>query len=64
MRFLSLFAGVGGMDLGLERAGMRCVAQVELDDYCRSILARRWPRVPKFKDVRTFTRPQLRGRVD
>jgi DNA (cytosine-5)-methyltransferase 1 len=56
LAFVSLFAGIGGIDLGLERAGMRCVAQVEIDDYCRRVLHRHWPWVPKFTDVRSFTR--------
>jgi DNA (cytosine-5)-methyltransferase 1 len=52
LTFGSLFAGIGGMDLGLERAGMRCAWQVEIDPYCRRVLERHWPQVPKFNDVR------------
>lgn len=52
LTFISLFAGIGGMDLGLERAGMRCVAQVEIDDYATHVLARHWPTVPRWRDVR------------
>lgn len=52
LTFISLFAGFGGIDLGLERAGMRCVAQVEIDDYATRVLAKHWPTVPRFKDVR------------
>ena len=53
MRFVSLFAGVGGFDLGLERAGHECIAQVEIDKHCRTVLDKHWPDVPKHDDVRT-----------
>lgn len=64
LRVLDLFSGIGGMSLGLERAGFETVAFVELDPYCRSVLARHWPRVPQHDDVRRFDASSLRGRVD
>lgn len=54
MRFISLFSGIGGLDLGLERAGMECVAQVEWDEYCQRVLAKHWPDVAKWGDIRSL----------
>lgn len=53
--FISLFAGVGGFDLGFERAGWTCLAQVEIDKHARKVLDTRWPDVPKHDDVTTYT---------
>ncbi|MGN6759453.1 MAG: DNA cytosine methyltransferase [Thermomicrobiales bacterium] len=63
LTFGSLFAGIGGLDLGLERAGMRCLWQVEIDEYCRRVLAKHWPDVPKFGDIQELRGDELQ-RVD
>jgi DNA-cytosine methyltransferase len=49
--FGSLFAGVGGFDLGFEQAGFDCKFQVEWDDNCQQTLAHHWPNVPRWGDV-------------
>lgn len=68
LRVLSLFAGIGGFDLGLERAGMKVVAQCEIDPFCRRVLAKHWPEVPCYEDVRDLTAERLAadgvGRID
>lgn len=59
MTFGSLFAGIGGMDLGLERAGMECRWQVEIDPFCRRVLTKHWPNVPKYGDICELTGNEL-----
>jgi len=49
--FGSLFAGVGGFDLGFERAGMECRWQVEIDNYANRVLAKHWPNVHRERDI-------------
>ncbi len=63
-RVLSLFAGIGGFDLGLERTGgFKTVAFCEIDPFCRRVLAKHWPEVPCYHDVRTLSGEQV-GPVD
>jgi DNA (cytosine-5)-methyltransferase 1 len=50
----SLFSGVGGFDLGLERAGHSIVGQVEWDEKCQAILRKHWPEVPLYGDISTL----------
>lgn len=46
-------------DLGLERAGMRCVGQVEIEPFCQKVLAKYWPDVWRWDDVKTLTGAQV-----
>ena len=65
LRVLDLFAGIGGFSLGLERAGgFQTVAFCEFDPYCRQVLARHWPGVPIFHDVRELDGERFRGAID
>lgn len=68
LTYLSTFSGIGGLDLGFDRAGMTCVGQVEIDKHARAILDRHWPGVPKHDDITTAkewaSERGLVGRVD
>ena len=60
----SLFSGIGGLDLGLERAGMKVIWQSEIDPYCNKVLKKHWPEVKnhgniKEIDWRTVERPDV-----
>lgn len=63
MDFGSLFSGIGGMDLGLERAGMTCRWQVEIDPYATRVLEKHWPTVKRYGDIRAVDTGELE-RVD
>ena len=54
MRVSSFFAGIGGFDLGFERAGMNVVFQCEIDPFCQQILKRHWPKIPLHDDITTL----------
>ena len=56
LNVLSLFSGIGGIELGLERAGMKTVGQVEIDKWCQRVLKKHWPTVPLHDNV--LTAPQ------
>ena len=48
----SLFSGIGGLDLGLERAGMKIVWHSEIDEYASKVLKKHWPEVPNHGDIK------------
>ncbi len=60
LRVLDLFSGIGGFSLGLERTGgFEAVAFCEIEPYCRAVLAKHWPGVPCYDDVRELTASRL-----
>ena len=60
LRVLDLFSGIGGFSLGLERTGgFETVAFCEIEPFPRRVLAKHWPGVPKYDDVRTLTAAKL-----
>ena len=56
---VSLFAGVGGFDLAMERNGVNVVANVEIDKHCQVLLERKFPNAKQFNDVTTVTGKDL-----
>lgn len=60
MSVLDLFSGIGGFSLGLERTGgFKTAAFCEIDPFCRRVLAKHWPEVPCYDDVRTLDAARL-----
>lgn len=60
LRVLDLFAGLGGFSLGLERTGgFETVAFCEIEEFPRKVLAKHWPEVPIYEDVRTLQHGQV-----
>jgi DNA (cytosine-5)-methyltransferase 1 len=57
LRIASFFSGIGGFDLGFQRAGFEVVYQCELNKFCRTILDRHWPDIPKDADIKKVTDP-------
>ena len=55
LKAVSLFSGVGGIDLAFERAGVETVLQAERDKWCNEVLARHWPQTARVDDVRGVT---------
>lgn len=63
LTFGSLFSGIGGIDLGLERAGIECRWQVEIEPYCIRVLEKHWPAVKRHGDITKIEGSELE-RVD
>ena len=53
MKVASFFSGIGGLDLGLEQAGMKVIFQSEINEFCRKVLVKNWPHVSLHGDIRS-----------
>jgi DNA (cytosine-5)-methyltransferase 1 len=60
----SLFSGIGGFDLAAERAGIKNIFQVEVDEFCQQVLSKNFPDTEKYKDIYEFDAKKYRGRID
>lgn len=63
MTHLSLFSGIGGIDLAAEWAGFETVGQCEFADYPTRVLEKHWPHVPRWRDIRDVTAESFRRKT-
>lgn len=59
INYLSSFTGVAGFDLGLDRAGMKCVGQIEIDKHCRSVLRYHYPNIKRYGNIENVETEEL-----
>ena len=64
MRHGSLFSGIGGFDLAAEWCGWQNIFQVEIDDFCQRKLAKIFPEVKQYKDIKEFDGTKYKGTID
>ena len=64
MKVLDLFSGIGGFSLGLEWAGMETIAMCEKDKFCRQVLAKHWPDITIYEDIRKLDGREYKNAVD
>ncbi len=59
LNHFSLFTGIGGIDIAASWAGFTAVGMCEIDDYCRKVLDKHWPDVPKWRDIFELTGEEI-----
>jgi DNA (cytosine-5)-methyltransferase 1 len=61
---LSLFSGIGGIDLAAEKAGIKTAAFCEKDTFCQAVLRKHWPGVPIFEDIKELRSENIGTSID
>lgn len=64
MKHASLFSGIGGFDLAAQWMGWENVFQVEIDGFCQKVLAKNFPNVTRYRDIKQFDGTKYTGAID